>query len=156
LAYSCKNVFQIFLKFWHDLKKWRFDVHFGIFLSEVRPQCPLPNPPLPLGFTAITDHLRLGEVPPGIGPQYGAAPVKNSNQFPVAGRVECGGRWVLIWALSLSLFLTGQQAPHWSGHVPETAGLYSAGTHHTRDSLHRPGSFNLDLIVQPLLVSSEV
>jgi hypothetical protein len=31
--------------------------------------------------------------------------------------------------------------------VPETAGLYSAVTHHTRDSLLRPGSFNLDLMV---------
>ncbi len=23
LTYSCRNVFQIFLNFWHDLKKWR-------------------------------------------------------------------------------------------------------------------------------------
>jgi hypothetical protein len=40
--------------------------------------------------------------------------------------------------------------------VPETASLYSAVTHHTRDSLLRPGSFNLDLIGRLLLVSSEV
>jgi hypothetical protein len=44
-TYSCKNVFRIFLKFWHDLKKWRFDVHLDIFSSEVGPWRPLPNPP---------------------------------------------------------------------------------------------------------------
>ncbi len=68
-------------------------------------------PPLPLSFTAITDHLRLGEVPPGSGPQYGVAPVKNSIQFPVAGHVECGGGAGSQLG-ALSLFLTGQQALH--------------------------------------------
>ncbi len=106
---------------------------------------PCQTPPLPLGFTAITDHLRPGEVPPGSGPQYGAAPVKNSNQFPVAGRIECGGRRVLSWARSLSL-LTGQQALLQSGEFSETGSLYTVVTHHTHYSLRRPGSFNLDLI----------
>jgi hypothetical protein len=36
---------------------------------------------------------------------------------------------------TLSLFLSGQQAPHRSGEYPETAGLYSGVTHHTRHPL---------------------
>jgi hypothetical protein len=109
------------------------------------------TPPLPPGFTAYTDHPSEGEVPLGRGPQYGAAPVINSNQFPVAGRVECGGRGFSVGP-ALSLFLSGQQAPHRSGEFSETGGLYSAVTHHTRHSLQRPASFNLDLIGWPLLV----
>ncbi len=35
LTYSFRNIFQIFLNFWHDLKKWCFDVHFDVFLSEI-------------------------------------------------------------------------------------------------------------------------
>ncbi len=35
LTYSCRNVFQIFLDFWHDVKKRSFDVHFDVFSSEV-------------------------------------------------------------------------------------------------------------------------
>ncbi len=148
LTYSCRNVFRIFLNFWHDLKKWRLNVHFDVFSSEVLPRRSLPNPPLPPGFTVYTDHLRPGEVPPG-----GSSKKFQSVSGP--GRVECGGGGFSV-GRALSLFLSGQQAPHRSGHVPETAGLYSSVTHHTRDSLRRPGSFNLDLIGRPLLVSSEV
>jgi hypothetical protein len=36
----------IFLNFWHDLKKWHFDVLFDVFLSEVRPWCQPADPPL--------------------------------------------------------------------------------------------------------------
>jgi hypothetical protein len=114
LTYSCRNVFRIFLNFWHDLKKWRLNVHFDVFSSEIRPRRPLPNPPLPPGFTVYTDHLSAGKVPPGRGPQSGAAPVINSNQFPVAGRVECGGRRVLSGAGSLALSKwTAGAAPIW-------------------------------------------
>ncbi len=36
LTYTCRNnVFRIFLNFWHDIKKRRFDVHFDVFSSEV-------------------------------------------------------------------------------------------------------------------------
>ncbi len=54
--------------------------------------------------------------------------------------------------------ITLNKLPGVSGtlYVPETAGLYSAVTHHTQDSLLIPGSFNLDLIGRLLLVSSEV
>jgi hypothetical protein len=71
-------------------------------------------PPLPPGFTANTDHPSEGEVLLGSGLQYGAAPVINSNQFPVAGHVECGGRRVLSWACSLALSKwTAGAAPIW-------------------------------------------
>jgi hypothetical protein len=80
---------------------------------------------------------------------------QHSNQFRVAGRVEYEDGGFAVGPI-LSLFLSGPLAPHRCGHVPETAGLYSAVTHHTRDSLLRLGSFNLDLIGRPLLVNSEV
>jgi hypothetical protein len=35
----------------------------------------LTPPPLPLSFTVYTDRLMAGGVPPGRGPQCGAAPV---------------------------------------------------------------------------------
>jgi hypothetical protein len=37
---------------------------------------PCRPPPFPLGFTAMTDHSRVGEVRPGCGPQSGMAPVR--------------------------------------------------------------------------------
>ncbi len=77
---SCRNVFQIFFNFWHDIKKWCFDIHFGVFLSEVRLRF-LLTPPLPLGCNAITDHARVGEVLPGCGPQLSLAPVRIPNSF---------------------------------------------------------------------------
>ncbi len=80
---------------------------------------------------------------------------QHSNQFPVAGRVECGGGGFAVGPI-ISLFISGPLAPHWSGHVPETGSLYSTVTHHTCYSLLRPGSFNLDLIGLPILVRSEV
>jgi hypothetical protein len=78
---------------------------FYLFLQKRLPDLfeLLPNPQLPLGFTAITDHLRAGEVPVGSGLQFGAATVKNSIQFPVTGRIKCGGWWVLNPSCSLAL-----------------------------------------------------
>ncbi len=34
-TYSCRNVFQIFLNYWHYLKKLFFDLHFDVVSSEV-------------------------------------------------------------------------------------------------------------------------
>jgi hypothetical protein len=115
----------------------------------------LLTPPLPLGFTAITDHPRAGEVPPSHSPQSGAAPVNIPISFQSQAPQSAGGGGFAVGPF-LSLFLSGLLAPHRSGHVPETAGLYSAVTHHTHSSLRKPGTFNLDLIGRPLLVSSEV
>jgi hypothetical protein len=125
-TYSCRNVFRIFLNFWHDLKNWRLDVHFDVFSSEVRLRRPLPNPPPSARFYFVYRPHRVGG---GGGSSVGPA---------------------------LLLFLSVQQAPHQSGEFPETGGLYSAVTHHTRHPLLRPGSLNLYLIGRPLLVRSEV
>jgi hypothetical protein len=112
---------------------------------------PTPPPPLPLGVTAITDHPRVGEVLPGRGLQSGIAPVIiPSVSGPGCG--ECGGGG-FTGRPGLSFFLSGPLAPHWSGDVPETGRLYGAVTHHTCSSLRGPGSFNLDLISLPQLVS---
>jgi hypothetical protein len=61
-----------------------------------------------------------------------------------------GGRFAV--GPGLSQVLSGPLAPHLSGHVPETGGLYRVVTHHTPYSLCRPDSFNLDLIGLLLLV----
>jgi hypothetical protein len=37
-TYSCRNVLEIFLIFWRDIKKWRFDIHFDVFSSQVLSQ----------------------------------------------------------------------------------------------------------------------
>jgi hypothetical protein len=73
-----------------------------------------PPPPLPLSFTTITDYPRVGEVPPGGGPQSGACQSEFNSFF------------------GPGLLITGPQALHLSGRVPETGGLYSGVTHHTR------------------------
>ncbi len=53
------------------------------------------------------------------------------------------GERALSWARSLSLYnWTAGAAPIWE--FSKTGGLYSAVTHHTRYSLRRPGSFNLE------------
>jgi hypothetical protein len=79
---------------------------FDVFLSEVWPRCYPTDLPPPLGFTAITDHPRVGEVRPGCGLQFGAAPiiipiVLQSRAVESAG----GGRFAV--RLPLLLFLSG-------------------------------------------------
>ncbi len=81
LTYSCRNVLQIFLNLWHDVKKWCLNVHLEVFSSEVGPRRHIGAPPLPLSFTVYTDHIRAGEVPPGRGPQSGVAPVNIPTSF---------------------------------------------------------------------------
>jgi hypothetical protein len=93
-------------------------------------------PTLPLGFSAITDHPKLGEVPPGCGLQSGPVPVWGSNQFPVRGHVECGGGMFSVGP-ALLLFVCGSLAPHLSWQVPETGKFHGAMTYHS----HPPPSW---------------
>jgi hypothetical protein len=64
------------LNFWHDVKNRCFDVHFDVFCQKFCRVATLPSSMLPTSFTAITDHPSVGEVPPGRGPQCGAASIK--------------------------------------------------------------------------------
>jgi hypothetical protein len=49
LTYSCRKVLQIFLNFWHDIKKWRFDVHFDVvFFQKSGREDILPTAPFHL------------------------------------------------------------------------------------------------------------
>jgi hypothetical protein len=76
----------------------------------------LPTPLFPLGFTAITDHLGAGEVPPGCGLQSSAAPVN----FPVSFRswaAQSAGDSGFSVAATLSLFLSGQLVSYHSGQI---------------------------------------
>jgi hypothetical protein len=57
----------------------------------------LPTPSLLLGFTAITDHPRVGEVPLGYGSQSGAAPVNISVSIQSRAVQNAGGHWVFSW-----------------------------------------------------------
>ncbi len=92
-TYSCRNVFQIFLNFCHDVKKWCFDV----FSSEVPLWCHTADPP-PLGFIVI-DHLRAGEVPPTVI----RSPVQHQSEFQSVSRSGTWGLQVLSWAHSVNL-----------------------------------------------------
>jgi hypothetical protein len=47
-------------------KKWHFDEHFNDIILKVWPQRH-PTALILLGFTAISDHTRAGEVPTGCG-----------------------------------------------------------------------------------------
>jgi hypothetical protein len=69
--------------FWTSGKTSKNDLynHFDIFFQKIQRGCNPANPPIPLCFTAITDHLMAGEVPPGWGPQSGVAPVNIPISF---------------------------------------------------------------------------
>ncbi len=62
-------------------------------------------PPLPLSFTVFTDHPKEGEVLPGRGPQYGAAPVNIPISFRSRAAKSAGGGGFSVGP-ALSLFLT--------------------------------------------------
>ncbi len=65
----------------------------------------LPTPPLPLSFTVNTDHLMAGEVAPGRGPQWGAAPVNIPISFCRGPRRVWGVAGSQSGPLSLSFLL---------------------------------------------------
>ncbi len=94
-------------------------------MSEVQLQH-LATLPLLLGFTAITDHPRPGDVPPDCGPQYGMVP----DRIPISFW-SCGWGLPRVWGVAgfsvlpaLSLFLSGQLSPHHSETISETVALY--------------------------------
>jgi hypothetical protein len=77
----------------------------------------LPPSQFPTGFTPITDHPSAGEVPPGRGPQCGAAPVKFQSVScprPLRVRGEAGSQSGRILML-----------PHHSGQITKTTALYT-------------------------------
>jgi hypothetical protein len=92
--------------------KLGFDILCDIFLSEFRPRQHLPTPPLPLSFTAITDHPRAGEVPPGCGLHSGAAPVNIPVSFHSRAAQRAGVAGSQSDTLSCSKF-TDVAAPFW-------------------------------------------
>ncbi len=63
-TYFCLNIFRIFFNFRQGVKKFHFDINFEKFMSKAQSwhNHTVP-PPLPLGYTAISDHLNAGEVP---------------------------------------------------------------------------------------------
>jgi hypothetical protein len=98
--YSHRNVFQICSNFWHDFKMMFWHTFWCSFVRNLA-MAPLCCPPIPLGFTAITNQQRSGKVLPGWGLQSGAS--QDSNQLPVRGFKECWEWWIFSWARSLGL-----------------------------------------------------
>jgi hypothetical protein len=110
-----------------------FDVLFDVFLSEVQPRCcPADPPPFPFGFTANTDHQRVGELRLDSSPQSGSAPLIGFWSRAVE---STGGDGFAVGP-DLSLFLSEPLLLHQSWRVPETGRLYSVVTHHTYNTLH--------------------
>jgi hypothetical protein len=81
ISIPAKTSFESFLTS-YTTSKLRFYFSFNNITSKVwprrHPSAPLP---LPLGFTAISDHPRGGEVLTGCGPQSGTAPVRIPISF---------------------------------------------------------------------------
>jgi hypothetical protein len=98
-----------------------FDIHIDVFLSEVLSLRDSADLPLPTGFTVITIHPSAGEVPPGWGPQCGAASVNIPISFWSWAVQSVRGRRVLSQA-GLSLFPSVVMMPHHTGLILKTAG----------------------------------
>jgi hypothetical protein len=112
----------------------------------------LPTPhPSAWFYCYFTDHPRLGEVRPSCGRQSGVAPVRIPTGFR-SRAVESVGGGRFAAKPGLLLFLSWLLALHWSSQFSETGRLYSTVTHHTRNTLHVPGSLYLDLVGLSLLV----
>jgi hypothetical protein len=76
----------------------------------------LPTPPLPLSFTVDTDHLMAGEVAPGRGPQWRAAPGNipiNFRRGPHRVRGVAGSQSGPL-SLSFLLYSIAGVAPFWA------------------------------------------
>ncbi len=78
-----------------------------IFIRSLAAATPCRPPPLLLGFTAITDHLRGGRSPAGLWSEVWYRASQNSNEFPVPGCAEWGGCGGFSVRPALSFFLIG-------------------------------------------------
>ncbi len=78
LYLSCRNVFLIFLNFWHDLQKWCFDIHFEVFSSEIWMRCNSAQTPPPFRsvLLLLQTTRKTGEILPGFGPLSMTMPVR--------------------------------------------------------------------------------
>jgi hypothetical protein len=109
-TYSSRNVFQIFLNFWHDLKEWHFDVLFDVFLSEVWLQRHPSDPPFRLVLLLLQTTIGAWEVRLGCGLQSSTAPVRIAISFrPWA--VESAGGGLGSQSAFLLRFLSGPLVP---------------------------------------------
>jgi hypothetical protein len=60
LTYSCRNALRIFLNFWHDIKKWCFDIHFDVFCQKSGCGDILPTPPPPFCLVLLSIQITRG------------------------------------------------------------------------------------------------
>ncbi len=138
---------ESFLNLWHDLKEWRFNANFDVFLSEVRQRHHPANPPS-TRFYYNYRPLEGGRSPAGL---WCAVRCGNSQDSRSRAVESAGGVGFSVGPI-LSIFLHGLLVLHRSGQVPETGSLYSMVTNHTHHTFHGPGSCNLDLVGLSLLV----
>ncbi len=100
LPCPCRNVFQIFLNFYYDVKKWRFDIHFNVFCQKFSHSGNLLTLPSIWFYCYYRQSAR--EVPPVRSPQCTAAPVDipiSSSPGPHRVRGEAGSQLGLLSAL---------------------------------------------------------
>ncbi len=113
--------------FWTSELTSKNDVFTSIltFFHQKSGRCAtLWTPLLLTGFTTITDHPRMGEIPPGRGPQCDVAP----SNIPISfwSQAECEGMQVLSQACSLALSKCSiyVAAPFWADFQNRSALLH--------------------------------
>ncbi len=105
--YSCKQAIQIFLNFRQDVKNDVLTSILSYFCQKFGHGMTLLIPPLPIGFSAITDHLITGRSPARPWSAVWCSTSQHSSQFPVPDHAVGGGGFSVRPALLL--FLSG----HW-------------------------------------------
>ncbi len=112
-------VFWIFFDYWHNVKKWRFDVHFDDFSSEVLSKRYHSDLPASDRFYCFYRPPECGKSPAGpwsaVRCSAGNIPINFSSR-PHRVRGEESSQS----GLSLSKVIL----PHHSVRIPETAALY--------------------------------
>ncbi len=112
---------------------------------------PLCWPPPSAWFYCYYRPPEVGRSPAGLWSVVWRGASLNTEWLLVLGCGECRGWRVRsrAWSLAVSKWSVGA-AMNWQ--VCETGRLYSAVIHHTRSTLHVPGSSYLDIVGLSLLV----
>ncbi len=126
---SCRKVLCIFFYYFftsNTHKKGVFDIHFSNITSKV--QHGAAPPPLPSHSVLwLFQTTRGRDDPVCCGLQSIGGASQDFNQFPVQSHTKRGGRRVLCWVSSLSLFKWTDGATLFR-EIPVTSSLYRAVT----------------------------
>ncbi len=117
-TYSCRNVFQIFMNLWHDIKNYIMMYFWHIFVKSPAAVPPCWPPPLFRSILLLLQTIRRQERSCQAMVHSPAQP--QSGFYSVSSPWPCRvwGLWVVSRA-ALSLFLNRLLALYWSGKVPK-------------------------------------